>query len=240
MTPPLEAWGLTGTPVPLPGGHRNTVLRVGHHVLKTTRRSEAAIAWLLPVIDALERVDLSAPRPMRSTRGTLITNGWSCEPFVTGAPCDPPRLQTLWPLPRQAVPAIPQRPGFVAAKALLRVSRGGDIDLTQLPAPLTRAIRAAWRALPLRPPCIVHGDLNAANLIQNGDSITIIDWDKARVDHPGFDRAALGLGTPAERHAATAWEIACSWHLEPDHARALVKPFLAHHMQHRKPHRPSC
>ncbi|MEM8656063.1 MAG: phosphotransferase [Pseudomonadota bacterium] len=240
MRPPLAAWGLTGTPVPLPGGHRNTVLRVGDCVVKTTRRSEAAVAWLLPVIDQLEQHGLTAPRPMPSTRGALIADGWTCEPFVDGSPCDPSRLKSLWPEVARSTRGIPQRPGFASAKALLCVPRGGDIHIPDLPPPLARAIRAAWDALDPTPPCLVHGDLNASNLIQHGDRITLIDWDEARLDHPGFDRAALGLGTPAEHHAAAAWEIACSWQIEPDHARARAKPFLAHHRRLRKAARPSC
>ncbi|WP_052249626.1 phosphotransferase [Tateyamaria sp. ANG-S1] len=240
MTPPLGAWGLMGTPAPLPGGHRNTVLRVGDHVLKTTRRSEAGIAWLLPVIDALERSGLSATRPMRSAGGTLIVDGWTCEPFCRGTPCDPSCLQDVWPQLALGTRTIKQRQGFASSKALLYLPHGGDINLSHLPPPLARALRAAWRALDHEGPCVVHGDLNASNLIQTGDRITIIDWDEARMDHPGFDRVALGLGTPAERHAAAAWEIACSWQIEPDHARALVKPFLAHHRRAGKTVRPPC
>ena len=238
--PPLGAWGLTGTPVPLPGGHRNTVLRVGDHVLKSTRRSEAAINWLLPVINRLEQYGLSAPRPMRSHHGAFVVDGWTCEPFVVGTSCNPSRLQTAWPRVAQATRQIRQRPGFASANALLHRPSGGDINLGHLPPPLTRALRAAWRALPPERPCVVHGDLNATNLIQNGDTITLVDWDEARMDHPGLDRATLGLGTSAEHRAATAWEIACSWQIEPAHARALVKPFLAQHRRSRKAARPSC
>ncbi|WP_147106365.1 phosphotransferase [Tateyamaria sp. syn59] len=240
MNPPLGAWGLTGTPVPLPGGHRNTVLRVGDHVLKTTRRSEAAMSWLLPVIDGLERVGLSAPRPIRSLRGTLIVDGWTCEPFFNGARCDPSYLKQVWPRFAHETRGIQQRQAFASATALLHLPRGGDINLTHLPPPLTRAIRAAWWALDRKPPCVTHGDLNASNLIRADDRVIVIDWDEARVDHPGFDRVALDQGTPAEKHAATAWEIACSWRIEPDHARTLVKPFLAHHTRTRNANHPSC
>ncbi len=216
------------------------MLRVGDHVLKTTRRSEAGISWLLPVFDLLQQHGLRAPRPLRSAHGTLIVDGWTCEPFVTGTPCDPAHVRAIWPHVSRSTRQIRQRPGFSAARALCHVPRGGDIDLTRLPAPLARAIRQAWHALPPEPSGAVHGDLTPSNLIRSGNRIAVIDWDEARMDHPAFDRVALGTGTETERHAAAAWEIACSWHIEPDHARALVKPFLAHHRRIRKPARPSC
>ena len=234
MTPPLDAWGLTGTAVPLTGGHRNTVLRVGDFVLKTTRRSEAAIAWLLPVFQRLERYGLRAPHPIRSARGGFIAEGWICEPFVTGTPCNPLHLRAAWPRVTRSSGNIPQRPGFAAARTLCRMPRGGDIDLTRLPPVLARALRTAWRALDHARPCIVHADLNSSNLILTGDGIAIIDWDEARVDHPGFDRAALGIGTRIETHAALAWEIACSWQLEPHHARTRLRAFTSA-MAPRKP-----
>ncbi|MEL6467270.1 MAG: phosphotransferase [Pseudomonadota bacterium] len=240
MTPPLSAWSLSGTSTPLPGGHRNTVLRVGDHVLKTTRRSEAAISWLLPVFDELETLGLSAARPMRSNQGNFSVDGWTCEPFIAGTPCDPKRLRVAWARVNGLPRSLRQRHGFAGAKMLLRAWRGGDVELGRMPLPLVCALRSAWRALPEVLPCITHGDLNPSNLIQSGNRITIIDWDEARLDHPGFDRAALGLGTPTERHAAAAWEIACCWQIEPDHARALVKPFLAHHRRITKPAHPSC
>ena len=222
MTPPLAAWGLDGTPAPLPGGYRNTVLRVGDHVLKTTRRSEAAVAWLVPVMDGLSAHGLSAPRPIRAADGRYVVDGWTCEPFVAGHPCGPNALRRLWP----RLGGLPQRPGFAAARALLDLHAGGDIDLSRMPVPLARALRKAWRALPKRGPCLVHGDLNRSNLIRSDRGITVIDWDEARMDHPGFDRFALGSGTPTEARAAQAWEIACCWHLEPARARGLARRFI--------------
>ena len=237
MTPPLSAWELTGAPVPLPGGHRNTVLRVGDHVVKTTRRSEAAVAWLLPVMEALTAYGLAAPRPMRSGDGRLVVEGWTCEPFVDGVPCATVSLRPNWPrLPK----SLGQRPGFAAAQALQFTPRGGDIDLTTMPPPLVRAVRAAWSALPRAAPCVVHGDLNRSNLIQTTKGIAVIDWDEARLDHPGFDHVALGQATSAEVRAAQAWEIACCWQLEPERARELARRFVRDARRPTKMRAPSC
>ncbi|MEL6887926.1 MAG: phosphotransferase [Pseudomonadota bacterium] len=222
MTPPLAAWGLDGTPAPLPGGYRNTVLRVGVHVLKTTRRSEAAVAWLVPVMDALGARGLSAPHPIRAADGHYVVDGWTCEPFVAGQPCDPQALRQLWP----RLTGFPQRPGFAAAKTLQYLPRGGDVDLSRMPPPLVRALRKAWGALTEQGTCVVHGDLNHSNLIRTAYAITVIDWDEARMDHPGFDRAALAHASHIEARAAQAWEIACCWHLEPTRARRLARAFI--------------
>lgn len=223
MTPPLDAWGLAGTPVPLLGGHRNTVLRVADHVVKSTRRTEGAAAWLLPVMDALAVHGLLAPRPLRSVDGRLVVEGWTCEPFVDGVPCATVSLRRAWP---RLSKSLGQRPGFAAALALQHISRGGDIDLSTMPPPLVRAIRKAWERLPRAVHCIVHGDLTRSNLIQTPDGIAVIDWDEARLDHPGFDNVALGQATTAEARAAQAWETACCWQIEPHRARTLARAFL--------------
>ncbi|WP_299687367.1 phosphotransferase [uncultured Tateyamaria sp.] len=237
MTPPLDAWGLSGAPVPLPGGHRNTVLRVGNHVVKSTRRTEAAVAWLLPVMEALAMRGLHAPRPMRSARGALVVQGWTCEPFVHGAPCDASALRRVWPY---LSTAFGQRPGFAHTRALRYVPCSGDIDLSTVPNPLLRAVRRAWAALPQTAPRVVHGDLNRTNLIRSVHGVTVIDWDEARLDHPGFDRVALGRGTTTEARAALAMEIASCWRPEPARARALARRFLLDRMRQRKSRPASC
>ena len=95
-----------------------------------------------------------------------------------------------------------------------------------MPLPLVRALRKAWGALPEQGRCVVHGDLNRSNLIRTADGITVIDWDEARMDHPAFDRAALGRASHIEARAAQGWEIACCWHLEPARARRLARAFI--------------
>lgn len=226
--PPLDAWGLSGDVTPLPGGHRNTVLRVADHVLKTTRRSEAAIAWLLPVVAALQDHGLKAPAPLRSTAGRLVVDGWTCERLHVGISAMPDRVIERWPDFAQGTPGTMQRDSFRSSTDLCYVAVGGDIDLSIMPDPLVAALRAAWARLDQTPRTVVHGDLNASNILTDPDGqISIIDWDEARVDHPAFDRAALGLGDAIENHAALAWEIACCWQIEPQRAQTLGAQFLA-------------
>lgn len=220
MTPPLGAWGLTGTPVPLPGGHRNVVLRVGDYVLKTTRRSETALRWLGPVHDVARAVGLNAPGLVPDNRGWLVCDGWTCEPFCPGVPTPPGQIGAKIAAFHAATRNIPQRPGFADAHTLLTAPRGGDIDLTRIPEPLVAQMRKAWAAMPSMPACIVHADLNPANILTAPDgTITVLDWDEARRDHKGFD--AIEPDTATAR-ARLAWEIACCWEIEPERARALA------------------
>ena len=37
-----------------------------------------------------------------------------------------------------------------------------------------------------------------------------------------FDIAVLGAGSEKEQSARLAWEVACSWEIEPDHARQIA------------------
>lgn len=225
--PPIAAWGLSGTPKRLPGGHRNLVLRVGDRVLKSTRRSEAALAWLLPVFDLLAKCGPMAPVPLRSVFGTFVVDGWTCEPWHDGQQGKAQDVAAIWPAFAAAAKGLPQRPGFCASVDLQTVTQGGDIDLGDMPGTLTHAIRAAWAALDATPQTVVHADLSPSNILRATDGqLIVLDWDEARIDHPGFDRAALGQGNDIEHRAAVAWEIACCWYLEPARARALAARFM--------------
>ncbi len=223
MTPPLGAWGLTGTPVPLPGGHRNTVLRVGNHVLKTTRRSEGAIAWLLPVAKHAIESGLNVPVPMRSHDGRCVVDGWTCEPFCPGRPTSPVHIADRMTRFHVSSFNLPQRDGFASAHDLLTCTKGGDVDLDAMPEDLVTRLRAAWASVG-RDSTIVHGDLNAANILTAADgTVTLVDWDEARRDAPVFDTATW---SDAPSPVATlAWEVACSWQIESSHARRVAQLF---------------
>lgn len=219
----MDAWGLTGTPVPLPGGHRNTVLRVGDHVLKTTRRSEAAMEWLLPVAGLAANCGLNMPSPIRATSGVIVVEGWTCELFCPGTPTSPTDIADRMVSFHHVAAGMPQRDGFLSARALLANATGGDIDLSVMPPDLVSKLRAAWTHLPDTQTAI-HSDLNARNILTANDgTVTLIDWDEARRDAPLFDTATWS-GTPDSR-AALAWEVASCWQIEPARARQLAQLF---------------
>lgn len=225
MTPPLTAWGLIGIAQPLPGGHRNTVLRVGDHVLKTTRRSEAALRWLGPLQDIGAHQGLNAPRLIPSLRGSLNIDGWTCEAYLPGTPTSPERVARAMTTIHHAAKDMPPRPDCPGSRQLQTDMVGGDIDLSVMPPDLVARLRAAWAALP-RDQTAIHGDLNPSNILTQEDGrIVLIDWDEARFDSPIFDQVTWSDDNPNHIKAAMAWEIACCWRVEPERARHLARAF---------------
>jgi Ser/Thr protein kinase RdoA (MazF antagonist) len=116
-----------------------------------------------------------------------------------------------------------QRPGFASTRDLLEVERGGDVDLSRMPAEAVALCRAAWSALACVPAAVVHGDPGPQNLRLRGDRVGLLDWDESRVDCPELDLAwlpvdRLGPRRQPARTAAEAWEVANGWTVEPDHA----------------------
>jgi hypothetical protein len=233
--PPLDLWNI-GAPIePLAGGHRNLAFRTNGRVedlvFKTTRRNAEAIAWLGPVLAIAEESGFIVPHLIMSKTGRAIEHGWTCERFIHGQPFRPADMNRLAvPLRRFQIAtfAVAQRPGFLAARDLLHQDRGGDIDLSRMPADIVALCREAWRRIEHAPVCAVHGDLNPSNLLLTaGDRIAVLDWDECRVDAGIFDTFLTGptdAGGDIEM-AAIAWEIACSWQLEPGYARRLAETF---------------
>jgi len=127
----------------------------------------------------------------------------------------------------------PQRPGSASTRQLLTADRGGDVDLSLMPADAVRACRRAWAALAGRPEAVVHGDPGPANVRIAATGIGLLDWDEARVDATDLDLAELpGPDLPADRlaparTAATAWEAANGWSVEPSYARRQLAMLLA-------------
>ncbi|HEY0453457.1 phosphotransferase [Actinophytocola sp.] len=117
----------------------------------------------------------------------------------------------------------PQRPGFRSTTELLTADRGGDVDLTAMPADAVAACRRAWAALG-GPHSVVHGDPCAANVRMSAAGIGLLDWDEARVDHPALDLADLPdlPGDGVAKSAVNAWEAAAGWRLEPAYARSRL------------------
>ncbi|MCF6305024.1 MAG: hypothetical protein L3J33_06595 [Rhodobacteraceae bacterium] len=84
----LQAWGRFEVLGQLSGGHRNACFKVAKNgrlfVVKTTRRSNAALAWLGPVQEFAQKAGFRVPRLIRSKGGNLSENGWTLEPFFAG------------------------------------------------------------------------------------------------------------------------------------------------------------
>jgi hypothetical protein len=183
----------------------------------------------MPVLDLAEQSGFIVPKLLKSTQGRYIEEGWTCEPFLDGRMFQTgelnrigSRLQLLQVKARNVL----QRPGFLAASDLIGCDFGGDIDLRVMREDVVALCRGAWSQIANRSRSLVHGDLNASNLIWtvNG-GIGLIDWDEARVDATLFDDFHAGLHDRGgvEEMAVLAWEIASSWLLEPEYARRMAE-----------------
>jgi len=164
------------------------------------------------------------PWPIKSKTGRYIEHGWTCERFIHGEAFrreDMSRIGSRLSLFQEATKRIQQRPGFLAARDLIHCDLGGDVDLRGMPLNIVALCREAWSRIEGQPRCVVHGDLNPSNLIRTEDErVSMLDWDECRVDAALFDSHQIGLNgsDKAIGMAVVAWEVACSWHLEPDHA----------------------
>ena len=233
--PPTQLWGYDGPVVPLSQGRRNTVFATTERspplVFKSSRQSDEAVAWLVPVLRAAEAAGFVVPYPQRSTSGAYVTGGWTCEPFIEGSEArteDLAGLEAGLGVFHQATGDIAQRPGFLSAVALLIKRRGGDVDLHAMPSQLVSLCRAAWQTIAARAQTVIHGDLCAANVLRtpNG-AIALLDWDEARRDVADFDLIRVAAPDHDMQVAHLAWEVACSWTIEPEYARRSAGKLVA-------------
>ena len=231
----LSGFGSVSILGPLPQGHRNSVYLVvcadRRCVAKTTRRSEAELAWLADLMRQAELCGFRVPHFLPARDGRLVSNGWTLEPFLAGREVDPTAhlLSPALPHLHRTTADWKQRPGWVGLGDLANGQSGGDVDLSTLPHDVQAQCRAAWAALDASPCACIHGDLSRNNFRVGEDGTPILlDWDEARVDACFLDHVTWTAGmTPKERAAHLAWETACSWQIEPDHAKTCLRALRA-------------
>lgn len=109
---PLEAFGLTGDAVPLPGGQGRSV-RVGNVALKQVDDVEEA-AWCASVLADLEVDGLRIARPLRARDGEWVVDGWAASHWIAGEAAAPDwgTVRRAGRLLHQALQGVP-RPGFI-------------------------------------------------------------------------------------------------------------------------------
>jgi uncharacterized protein (TIGR02569 family) len=78
----LEAFGVRGRPVPLPGG-QGTTFRVGNIVLKPTH-NEVETIWVIEVLDGIVENAFRVPQFLSSDTGELLVDGWMAYEFLPG------------------------------------------------------------------------------------------------------------------------------------------------------------
>lgn len=231
MLPPIHLWEIDAPLEPLSGGHRNAVFRTSELerdlVFKSTRRDEVQIRWLTPVLTAAQAAGFVVATPIPACDGRHVADGWTCEPLIEGRPFQPddvPQIAEQIDRLHAATARLPQRPGFATARGFLSMDRGGDVDLTTLPPDLAQLCRKAWDDV-AGDTGVIHGDLGAGNLLHTESGPALLDWDEARVDLRAFDliRSRPDTATATQKTAALAWEVACSWQIEPEHAKLVAR-----------------
>lgn len=234
----LHNWGACTPLTRLSSGNRHTVMLIERDgkrlVAKTTRRTSEAVSWLTPVFAQARAAGFIVPDLIPSLQGKLVVDGVTVELWLEGTPTSPYEREQALPLLKafhETTRNVEQRPGFESSTALLKCREGGDVDLEAMPQDLVEICRAAWRELDSEPVSVVHGDLNAHNLLRTPKGhFALIDWDEARVDASILDEVALlPHKAPANRRLARAakaleaWEVAVSWKVEPAYARRLAE-----------------
>lgn len=228
----LAHWGQPAIIRPLSGGNRNIVMeiRLGDQRLAARRsaRTPASLDWECALLDHLASHGLRVPVAVPARDGRRHIDGVMVQTWLEGAapePGDWPLVAATLRRVHQLTAGWPQRPGSASTTDLLTAERGGDIDLSAMPADAVRICRKSWAELIGMPQAVVHGDPGSPNIRVSDGSAGLLDWDEARVDCVDLDLAELpGTYLPPERltiarAAATAWEAANGWIAEPAYAR---------------------
>ena len=210
----LAHWGVSVLR-PLPGGHRNHVFLVenaqGRFVAKTTRHSEAALRWLMPVLAVAVRCGLSPPMLCRRPDGRFAPGGVTLEPYVPGEPA-------TWSDVLDLQPRVRRMHAWLSDTR----ARPGQAIGTEVPHAHRGALARAYDRLSGSAFTVVHGDVTPSNVLCTANGLSLIDWDEARRDHPAFD-------TPIPWQSASVLdlrlrrEVVSGWLVEPDYARNLAR-----------------
>ena len=238
----LRAWGTPVVIGRLGGGNRNSVveIRLGGRrlVARRSRRSAASLDWEAALLEHLASHGLRVPVPVSALDGRRHVDGVMVQTWLAGhepRPGDWAAVAAALRKLHELTVEWPQRPGFASTTELLTCDRGGDVDLSQMPADAVAACRHAWAMLDRTRQAVIHGDPGPANIRVTDDGAGLLDWDEARVDCTDLDLAELpGQHLPpalmkVARTAVTAWEAANGWIVEPVYARRQLALLAAGH-----------
>jgi Ser/Thr protein kinase RdoA (MazF antagonist) len=222
----------------LGGGHRNAVwlvrLNGDRAVARASKRSTAALAWEVELLSTLTQHSFRVSQPIQTMDGRSFHRNVLLLTWVEGTP---PSSEHEW---RSAVDELRrmheltrgwrQRPDFASSRDLLHHRSGGDVHLDDMPADVVERVRSAWKGVADESTSVIHADARGNMLVENA-RVGFIDWDESRVDASlldfdlplssidGVDKDRL----VAARLAAVAWEVACSWTIEPEYARRRLR-----------------
>jgi Ser/Thr protein kinase RdoA (MazF antagonist) len=236
----LAAWGQDAEVLTFLGGGMDgdvREVRVEHRrgVGRLSNRSRAALDWEVNLLERLNGMELRVPLLIPTASGSRRSEYLVITEWVNGRePTDGDDARRARYLHRlhELTQGWSQRPGFRSAGELVSVTTGGDVDLSAVPEDVVSVCRAAWDALPPAGASVVHGDPTPTNCIVGYDgNVVLIDWDRARVDHPWFDLAVLPMDATGltdrqyrlAKRASCAWEAAVNWRSNPDDARRRLR-----------------
>ena len=229
----IERWGRRATiTAKLSGGTRSDVWAAQidgrPHTLRRSRRSSEAVDWELDLIQFLSSRGIGVPSLRPTADGSRTYERFFALSWIDGRP---PRTDAEWREVATTLERVheltrswPQRPTFASTVDLLTSWAGGDVDLSLMPRAAVEQCRKEWVPLIGQRTSAIHGDPRG-NVLITARGVVFIDWDEARVDVSLLDLADLpGNHVPpavlaAARRAASAWEAAASWSLEPLYAR---------------------
>ncbi len=234
----LSCWSGPVDPEPIPGGFTNTnylvrdrgrsyFVRIGednpfHNILRFNELAASRAAQAVGI----------SPAVVHSQNGVIVTD------FIEGRTLgpqdvqDPSTLNRIVPLIHACHRDIPE---FLRGPVLMfwvfhvirdyvaTVYQSDRGDTTLLDMFLSKAANLE-RAIGKIDIAFGHNDLLAANIIDDGDRLWLVDWDYAGFNSPLFDLAGLasnsGLDADAEIHLLTAY-----FGFDPD--RKLLTRFQA-------------
>jgi Ser/Thr protein kinase RdoA (MazF antagonist) len=206
--------------------------------VRVSRQSPAALDWEMDLLEFLSEHGIRVHLPVRTQDGCRHVNGVVMFTWIEGRP---PEAHRDWLAVTRVLEEVhelttewSQRPGFSSTTELMDTDRGGNVDLTAIPTEVAELCRTAWRVLEGWPTSVVHGDPGTDNILI-GQGISLIDWDEARVDASVLDLVEIPRWQMdslidnellALKAASDAWEVACSWELEPDYARRRLRSLV--------------
>ncbi|MGA4837807.1 aminoglycoside phosphotransferase [Streptomyces sp. G45] len=208
----LDAFGLTGRPVPLPGG-AGTSVRVGDAVLKPTGPDAEFAHWLADLMAAVVEDGFRVARPMRTRDGAWSHGGWSASRHLAAAEpahATAPRWREVIAAGRalhRALADVP-RPGFLDRRtdAWAVGDRAAWQEAAAVPHPALRAPYEHLTALlgprPRGRSQLVHGDLTGNVLFAPGLAPAVLDFSPYW--RPPAFADAIVVGDALLWHAADA------------------------------------
>ncbi|KOX45558.1 aminoglycoside phosphotransferase [Streptomyces sp. NRRL F-7442] len=180
----LDAFGVEGVPVPLPGGQGRSVL-VGGAVFKPAEGSDDEVEWASALFESLAPDSgFRVPLPLRAADGRSVVGGWTASEFLTGEPGPSGHWAGVLAAGRAfhaALGTVP-RPSFLSRATHPwavgdRVAWGEqDVDvIDDLAAPFS-VLRELRRPVRQDGAQLVHGDLAGNVLFAEGEAPAVIDF----------------------------------------------------------------